>query len=110
LPRGRRLYLDGDAGDFVGALLDGGDVVVTGNAGNYTGIGMKTGTVQIGYSTGKYTGEGMRGGILRVGGRIAALGRVQQGQIYEGDLQVFPTKDAEPSAALKPLASPARHK
>ena len=27
----RRLSLDGDAGDFVGALLDGGEVVVTGN-------------------------------------------------------------------------------
>ena len=83
-------HLDGDAGDFVGALLDGGEVVVTGNAGNYTGIGMKTGLVQIGYSTGKYTGEGMRGGTLRVGGRIAALGRVKQGAIYEGDVQVFP--------------------
>ena len=79
LPRGRRLSLDGDAGDFVGALLDGGEVIVTGNAGNYTGIGMKTGTLQVGYSTGKYTGEGMRGGTLRVGGRIAALGRVKQG-------------------------------
>ena len=108
LPRGRRLYLDGDAGDFVGALLDGGEVVVTGNAGNYTGIGMKTGTVQIGYSAGKYTGEGMRGGTLRVGGRIAALGRVKQGVIYEGDLQVFPPKELEPSAARKPLASTAR--
>jgi len=110
LPRGRRLYLDGDAGDFVGALLDGGEVVVTGNAGNYTGIGMKTGTVQIGYSTGKYTGEGMRGGTLRVGGRIAALGRVKQGVIYEGDLQVFPTREPEPSAARKPLASTAQPK
>ena len=110
LPRGRRLYLDGDAGDFVGALLDGGEVVVTGNAGNYTGIGMKTGTVQIGYSTGKYTGEGMRGGTLRVGGRIAALGRVKQGDIYEGDVQVFPAQDPEPSATLKPLTSMARHK
>jgi hypothetical protein len=108
LPRGRRLYLDGDAGDFVGALLDGGEVVVTGNAGNYTGIGMKTGTVQIGYSAGKFTGEGMRGGTLRVGGRIAALGRVKQGVIYEGDLQVFPPKELEPSAARKPLASTAR--
>ena len=110
LPRGRRLSLDGDAGDFVGALLDGGEVVVTGNAGNYTGIGMKTGTVQIGYSTGKYTGEGMRGGTLRVGGRIAALGRVKQGNIYEGDVQVFPAQDPEPSATLKPLASTARRK
>jgi len=108
LPRGRSLHLDGDAGDFVGALLDGGEVVVTGNAGNYTGIGMKTGTVQIGYSAGKFTGEGMRGGTLRVGGRIAALGRVKQGVIYEGDLQVFPPKELEPSAARKPLASTAR--
>jgi hypothetical protein len=109
LPRGRRLYLDGDAGDFVGALLDGGEVVVTGNAGNYTGIGMRTGTVQIGYSTGKYTGEGMRGGTLRVGGRIAASGRVKQGTIYEGDLQVFPAQEPESSTRLKPLASAARH-
>jgi len=109
LPRGRRLYLDGDAGDFVGALLEGGDVEVTGNAGNYAGIGMKTGTVQIGYSTGKYTGEGMRGGTLRVGGRIAALGRVKQGDIYEGNLQVFPAKNPEPPT-VKPLAGTARHK
>ncbi len=110
LPRGRRLYLDGDAGDFVGALLEGGEVVVTGNAGNYAGIGMKTGTVQIGYSTGKYTGEGMRGGTLRVGGRIAALGRVKQGDIYEGNLQVFPVTNPEKPAAVKPLTGTARHK
>jgi len=43
-----------------------------------------------------------------VGGRIAALGRVKQGVIYEGDLQVFPPKELEPSAARKPLASTAR--
>ena len=107
LPRGRRLYLDGDAGDFVGALLDGGEVVVTGNAGNYTSIGMKTGTVQIGYSTGKYTGEGMRGGTLRVGGRIAALGRVKQGVIYEGDLQVISHEIQSHRPRLN--LSPARH-
>jgi formylmethanofuran dehydrogenase subunit C len=71
---------------------------------------MRSGTVQIGYSTGKYTGEGMRGGTLRVGGRIAALGRVKQGRIYEGALQVFPAQDPESSATLKPLASTAQHK
>jgi hypothetical protein len=47
---------------------------------------------------------------LRVGGRIAALGRVKQGVIYEGDLQVFPTREPEPSATLKPLASTAQPK
>lgn len=107
LPRGRRLYLDGDAGDFVGALLEGGDVVVTGNAGNYAGIGMHTGTLQIGYSTGKHTGEGMRGGTLRVGGRIGDLGRVKQGVIYEGDRQVFPDTSVDKPAA-KPSAGTAR--
>src|SRR5215471_6264604 len=109
LPRGRRLYLDGDAGDFVGALLEGGEVVVTGNAGNYAGIGMRTGTLQIGYSTGKYTGEGMRGGTLRVGGRIGELGRVKQGVIYEGERQVFPTTDADQSTP-PPAAGTARRK
>jgi hypothetical protein len=110
LPHGRRLALDGDAGDFVGALLEGGEVVVTGNAGNYAGIGMKTGTIHIGYSCGKYTGEGMRGGTLRVGGRIAALGRVKQGDIYEGAQQVFPAQPVDQAPALKPLTRAARSK
>src|SRR6266581_1551829 len=86
LPRGRRLYLDGDAGDFVGALLEGGEVVVTGNAGNYAGIGM-------------------RGGTLRVGGRIGDLGRVKQGLIYEGERQVFPAKGADKPATPPPAAT-----
>src|SRR5499427_3664087 len=107
LPRGRRLYLDGDAGDFVGALLEGGEVVVTGNAGNYAGIGMRHGTLQIGYSTGKYTAEGMRGGTLRVGGRIGELGRVKQGAVYEGDRQVFPAKSTD-QPATPPAAGTAR--
>ncbi|MBM3226759.1 MAG: hypothetical protein FJZ47_23595 [Candidatus Tectomicrobia bacterium] len=101
LPRGRRLALDGDAGDFVGALLEGGVITVTGNAGNYAGIGMKAGSIDIGYSCGKYTGEGMRGGTLRVGGRITALGRVKQGEIYEGAQQVFPEQPAEKPSARK---------
>jgi hypothetical protein len=92
LPRGRRLFLEGDVGDFVGALLEGGEVTVTGNAGNYAGIGMRSGTLQIGYSSGKNTGEGMRGGVLRVQGRIAELGKIKQGAIYEGNQQVFPAE------------------
>ena len=91
LPRGRRLCLEGDVGEFVGALLEGGEVLVTGNAGNYTGIGMKAGVVRINYSAGKYTGEGMRGGTLHISGHIASLGRVKNGTIYEGGRQVFPS-------------------
>lgn len=90
LPHGRSLHLEGDVGDFVGALLEGGDITVAGNAGNYAGIGMHSGKLTISYSTGKHTGEGMRGGVLQVQGRIAELGKVSDGTIYEGNQQVFP--------------------
>jgi hypothetical protein len=92
LPSGRRLRLDGNAGDFVGALLEGGEVVVAGNVGNYTGIGMQAGLLHIKHSTGKYAGEGMRGGTLRVDGYIGSLGKVKDGTIYEGNRQVFPSE------------------
>jgi formylmethanofuran dehydrogenase subunit C len=84
------LRLEGDAGDFVGALLEGGEVIVTGNVGSHAGIGMKDGLLQIAYSSGQYTGEGMRGGVLRVNGNIGSLGRARQGTIYQGKQQVFP--------------------
>jgi hypothetical protein len=99
LPRGRRLWLEGNAGDFVGALLEGGEVVVSGNAGNYAGIGMKGGLLHIRHSTGKYTGEGMHGGVLRVNGHIGCLGRVKRGIIYEGERQVFPVERTGQHAA-----------
>ena len=102
LPRGRRLFLEGDVGDFVGALLEGGEVTVTGNAGNYAGIGMKEGRLHIGYSTGKHTGEGMRGGILEIKGRITELGKVKDGTIYEGEKRVFPSQDVTTSAKTSP--------
>ena len=89
---GYALRLEGDGGDFVGALLEGGEVTVTGNAGNYAGIGMRSGHLRIGYSSGKHTGEGMRGGTIRVQGRIASLGRVQRGTVYEGSQRAFPAE------------------
>ncbi len=103
LPHGRRLFLEGDVGDFVGALLDGGEVTVTGNAGNYAGIGMKEGHLRIGYSSGKHTGEGMRGGVLEIKGRITELGKVKDGTIYEGEEQIFPPREM-PTSLKAPKA------
>lgn len=100
LPRGRRLFLDGDVGDFVGALLEGGEVTVNGNAGNYAGIGMKDGYLHISYSSGKHTGEGMRGGVLQIKGRITELGKVKDGAVFEGEQQVFPPRAATTSANM----------
>jgi hypothetical protein len=102
LPRGRRLWLEGDAGDFVGALLEGGEVRVAGNTGNYAGIGMKAGLLHVKHSTGKYTGEGMRGGTLRVDGHIGSLGKAKRGTIYEGERQVFSAGNSEDSASGPP--------
>ena len=99
LPRGRRLQLDGDVGDFVGALLDGGEVMVAGNAGDYAGIGMTAGLLHVRHSTGQHTGEGMRGGTMRVNGQIGRLGRVKQGLIYEGKRRIFPAPNADVPAS-----------
>jgi hypothetical protein len=35
---------------------------------------------------------------------------VKQGDIYEGEVQVFPAQNPEPATALKPLASVAQPK
>jgi hypothetical protein len=98
LPRGRRLHLEGNAGDFVGALLEGGEVVVSGNVGNYAGVGMKAGLIHIRHSTGKFAGEGMRGGVLRVDGHIGSLGNAKKGTILETGRQVFPGGTGRPTA------------
>jgi glutamate synthase domain-containing protein 3 len=100
LPRGRRLHLEGNAGDFVGALLEGGEVVVAGNVGNYAGVGMRAGLLHVRHSTGKAAGEGMRGGVLRVDGHIGSLGSAKQGTIYEAGRQVFPADSTGRPAAL----------
>ena len=34
----------------------------------------------------------LRGGELRVQGRIAELGKIKDGAIYEGETQIFPAK------------------
>lgn len=102
LPKDRRLHLEGDVGDFVGALLEGGEISVNGNAGNYAGVGMKDGLLHIRHHTGKYTGEGMQGGILRVNGHIAGMGKAKMGTIYEGKRQIFPLASEPTSSARQP--------
>lgn len=102
LPPDRRLHLEGDAGDFVGALLEGGEISVNGNAGNYAGVGMKDGLLHVRHRAGKYTGEGMRGGVLRVNGRIDGMGNAKMGMIYEGKRQMFPAVNETTYAARQP--------
>ena len=84
LPYGKYLRIEGDAGNFTGSALQGGEMSVTGSAGDWTGAGMTDGKVTINQHCGRNTGEWMQGGEIWVGGRIRGLGRMTAGCIYQG--------------------------
>jgi len=48
LPKGKRLLIEGDTGDFTGIGLEGGELVIEGNAKNWTGAGMRGGKIRSG--------------------------------------------------------------
>jgi hypothetical protein len=98
LPRGRRLIIEGDAGDFTGIGLEGGELVVEGNAKNWTGAGMRSGKVVVRKNIGLHTGEWMMGGEIYVGGRIRGLGNIVEGKVYEREKLVYPGKTRYPNA------------
>jgi len=83
LPYGKSLHIEGDAGNFTGSALQGGDITVTGSAGDWTGAGMTEGKITIQKNCGRNTGEWMQGGEIWVGSRIRGLGRLTSGQIYQ---------------------------
>jgi len=67
LPRGKRLMIEGDTGDFTGIGLEGGELVIDGNAKNWTGAGMRGGRILVKKNIGLHTGEWMMGGEIYVG-------------------------------------------
>jgi len=92
LTKGKRLVIEGDAGDFTGIGLEGGDMVVEGNAKNWTGAGMRSGKILVKKNIGLHTGEWMMGGEIFVGGRVRGLGNIVEGKIYEREKLVYPGK------------------
>ena len=84
LPYGKSLRIEGDAGNFAGAALQGGQLTVTGSSGDWAGAGMTDGKITIVKQCGRNTGEWMQGGEIWVGGRIHGLGRSVSGLIYQG--------------------------
>ena len=54
--------------DKIGAVLDGGEIVVEGNAGAYLGAGMKGGKIEVKGSTGVLAGASMAGGSIAISG------------------------------------------
>jgi hypothetical protein len=90
LPYGKSLRLEGDAGNFTGSALQGGEITVAGSTGDWTGAGMTEGKISIHKHCGRNTGEWMQGGEIWVGSRIRGLGRVASGQIYQAGEPVGP--------------------
>ena len=97
LSKGRRLVIEGDAGDFTGIGLEGGELVVEGNAKNWTGAGMRSGRIAVKKNIGLHTGEWMMGGEIYVGGRVRGLGNIVEGKIFERDKLVYPGKTRSPN-------------
>ena len=97
LSKGRRLVIEGDAGDFTGIGLEGGELVVEGNAKNWTGAGMRSGKITVKKNIGLHTGEWMMGGEICVGGRVRGLGNIVEGKVFEQDKLVYPGKARYPN-------------
>ena len=92
LPKGKRLVIEGDAGDFTGIGLEGGELVVEGNTKNWTGAGMRSGKILVKKNIGLHTGEWMMGGEIYVGGRVRGLGNIVEGKVFERDKLIYPGK------------------
>ena len=92
LPKGKRLLIEGDTGDFTGIGVEGGELVIEGNAKNWTGAGMRNGKILVRKNIGLHTGEWMMGGEIHVGGRVRGLGNIVEGKVYERDKMIYPGK------------------
>ena len=97
LPKGKRLMIEGDTGDFTGIGLEGGELVIDGNAKNWTGAGMRGGKILIKKNIGLHTGEWMMGGEIYVGGRVRGLGNIVEGKVYEREKLLYPGKVRYPN-------------
>ncbi|MBS3068557.1 hypothetical protein J4450_07665 [Candidatus Micrarchaeota archaeon] len=83
------LLISGDAGDFLGQLMQGGRILVTGNAGDWIGEGMEGGEIVIEKNVGSSAGAGMHGGRIVVNGNAGSeLGVEMRGGeiIVKGDI------------------------
>ena len=96
LPKGKRLVIEGDTGDFTGIGIEGGELTVEGNAKNWTGAGMRSGKIVVRKNIGLHTGEWMMGGEIHVGGRVRGLGNIVEGKVYERDKLIYPGKARYP--------------
>jgi len=68
IPGGKIVQVEGDSGDFFGALNDGASITLNANAGRFCGDSMFGGELIVNGDTGTGVGQYMRGGVLVVKG------------------------------------------
>lgn len=79
LPAAKALTIEGDAGDFTGTGLCGGQLTVTGAVGKWCGAGMLAGRIRVGGRAGKGLGQWLHGGTIEVAGPVARIGHIRYG-------------------------------
>lgn len=82
LPKGRKLIVHGDLGDYVGIELDGGELIVEGDVGNWAGANMKIGKLIVRGNAGAWVGNNMTNGEIYVEGVISSVGDRRGGEIF----------------------------
>jgi len=90
LPKGKKLIIEGEMGDFMGVGMEGGELIIEGSARNWTGAGMRDGKILVKKNVGYHTGEWMRGGEIWVEGGIRGLGKMIAGKIFDRGKDVIP--------------------
>jgi glutamate synthase domain-containing protein 3 len=68
MPAGTVVQVAGNAGDFFGALTNGGSLTLNGNAGRFCGDNMLSGEIIVNGDSGWGAGQYLRGGTLTVKG------------------------------------------
>jgi glutamate synthase domain-containing protein 3 len=87
--KGGELIVQGDSGDYLGALIDGATIRVTGNAGRYLADNMTSGTVIVEGDAGYGAGQYCYGGTMVIRGSAGDFtGVMNKGAtlIVEGDV------------------------
>ena len=84
--------LEGEFGDFIGALNDGAEIEVDGFCQRYVGNNMTSGEIVVSGSVGDGAGFGLRGGNIVIKGNAGdAVGQLNKGGVVlvDGDIRDF---------------------
>jgi len=73
LAAGKSIRVEGDAGDWTGIHMSGGEIHIEGNAGYRTGRFMSGGEIYVKGDAGKWTGLDMSNGTLRIDGDVVSF-------------------------------------